>query len=300
MPVMLGVILAYIQSAFRRSVWLTCIPLSTYGDYYFTSLGFLLTLLGTLLAALKTIYTNILQSSSTTSTAPRSSSHFLVPPPLHLHPLDLLTRMSPLAFVQCVGYAYYSGELARLGTAVTERGATLSGWWYLLLLVGNGCIAFGLNVVSFTANGWVGALNMTVAGEPIVCVHISCIGHTHCCAAYSEHQAGFDHSGRRCHLRPHYHSHERAGHPRYYPWRGMVRVGRVRREAFEEGGREERRGLILGARAWDWLDYLTLSSLHWTSLDTQSIDSDACSLHSHMDSYSRLSLYLVSLIHLSP
>ena len=35
--------------------------------------------------------------------------------------------------------------------------------WALALAV-NGCIAFGLNVVSFTANRHVGALGMTVAG----------------------------------------------------------------------------------------------------------------------------------------
>ncbi|TFK89532.1 TPT-domain-containing protein [Polyporus arcularius HHB13444] len=150
-PVMLGVILA------------------TYGDYYFTPLGFLLTLFGTFLAALKTIYTNILQSSPSVSDQPTAPSSFFtqlfIPTRLNLHPLDLLTRMSPLAFVQCVLYAYYSGELARMRTAVAHSGASLSGWWYLLLLVGNGCIAFGLNVVSFTANGKVGALNMTVAAN---------------------------------------------------------------------------------------------------------------------------------------
>ncbi|RPD61549.1 TPT-domain-containing protein [Lentinus tigrinus ALCF2SS1-7] len=151
-PVMLGVILA------------------TYGDYYFTPLGLLLTLFGTFLAALKTIYTNILQSSTSASTSQSPSSpsflaRLFVPPRLNLHPLDLLTRMSPLAFIQCAAYAYYSGELSRMRTVVIHSGATLSGWWYFLLLLGNGCIAFGLNVVSFTANGKVGALNMTVAAN---------------------------------------------------------------------------------------------------------------------------------------
>lgn len=51
----------------------------------FTALGFSLTILGTLLAALKTIVTNMIQVGR-----------------LKLHPLDLLLRMSPLAFVQCV------------------------------------------------------------------------------------------------------------------------------------------------------------------------------------------------------
>ncbi len=169
---MLGVILAYVGGFPFLCKIVTDSKCRTYGDYYFTPLGFLLTLFGTFLAALKTIYTNILQSSPSVSDQPTAPSSFFtqlfIPTRLNLHPLDLLTRMSPLAFVQCVLYAYYSGEFAHMRTAVAHSGATLSGWWYLLLLVGNGCIAFGLNVVSFTANGKVGALNMTVAGECLI------------------------------------------------------------------------------------------------------------------------------------
>lgn len=210
-------------SKFRR---FTQRPNRTYGDYYFTASGFLLTLLGTLLAALKTIYTSVLQSRSknprptpptpkipepatwrtTTSRdyfpRPRSTTSFvnnlrrlLVPPSLDLHPLDLLTRMSPLAFVQCVIYAQMSGELdrlSRLGVAgsfppsqdairssdfrnVTYNSTDTLDCTHALRIGGipfaqvavlllNGCIAFGLNVVSFSANGKVGALSMTVAG----------------------------------------------------------------------------------------------------------------------------------------
>ncbi|KXN85609.1 Triose phosphate/phosphate translocator, chloroplastic [Leucoagaricus sp. SymC.cos] len=46
------------------------VGLATYGDYYYTLSGFLLTLLGTFLASLKTVVTNILQS-------PHSNSHQL-------------------------------------------------------------------------------------------------------------------------------------------------------------------------------------------------------------------------------
>ena len=188
--------------------------------------GLFLTLLGTLLAALKTIYTSVLQSSSKRQTplpatpnipVPATSRHrpappstlsvpqsswiryvrrFLVPPRLELHPLDLLTRMSPLAFVQCVLYAQLSGELDRLSrfgasydsptvthnsTVPITAGAGHSGintlsdclqhyglggisFLQAVILLMNGFIAFGLNVVSFSANGKVGALSMTVAG----------------------------------------------------------------------------------------------------------------------------------------
>lgn len=117
----------------------------------------------------------------------------LIPPSLGLNSLDLLTRMSPLAFIQCVIYAQLSGELDRLrhfghahdygdmdfSSAGSAANATMSAmssgasgtisggltWSRIIILLVNATVAFGLNVVSFTANGKVGALSMTVAGK---------------------------------------------------------------------------------------------------------------------------------------
>ncbi|CAG8743046.1 17617_t:CDS:2, partial [Rhizophagus irregularis] len=126
LPVVLGVVFA------------------TVGDYYFTKMGFFLTVLGTILAALKTVVTNRVQVGR-----------------LKLHPLDLLLRMSPLAFVQTVIYAYVTGELHRVRAfSRTEMTTSL-----VIALVTNGVIAFFLNVVSFTANKKTSALTMTVAGN---------------------------------------------------------------------------------------------------------------------------------------
>lgn len=159
---------------------------STFGDYYFTTWGLLLTLLGTFLAALKTVFTNVLQSpqpSSSTSgtgsataasaTHHRASSVGAALPVrararLQLHPLDLLTRMSPLAFVQCVFVALVSGELEH----VREASAREMGLGRAVALITNGMLAFLLNVVSFTANKKVGALSMTVAGESPFYSHV--------------------------------------------------------------------------------------------------------------------------------
>ncbi|KAG2347081.1 TPT-domain-containing protein [Suillus weaverae] len=133
---------------------------ATYGDYSYTTSGLLLTILGTVLAAIKTIYTSILQSTPS-PTSPQPRVHFVVPPRLRLHPLDLLTRMAPLAFIQCIFLAYLTGELSRVHTwssvEMTPVNATLLGI--------NGLIAFGLNIVSFTANRAAGPLSMTVASN---------------------------------------------------------------------------------------------------------------------------------------
>jgi len=144
------------------------VALATYGDYSFTTAGLLLTLLGTVLAALKTISTNFLQSAappqqkgSLASSLPvdNGSSGFRLT--AKLHPLDLLIRMSPLAFIQCVFYAHLTGELDR----VRHFSSTHMTKPRLLALAVNGMIAFGLNVVSFTANKKYGALTMTVAAN---------------------------------------------------------------------------------------------------------------------------------------
>ncbi|KZO94699.1 TPT-domain-containing protein, partial [Calocera viscosa TUFC12733] len=136
---------------------------ATYGDYYFTAWGLFLTLLGTFLAACKTIVTNLLQSppphvAKLGKLAKLSGTTFHAP---QLHPLDLLLRMSPLAFIQCVVYAYLSGELER----VRAFGATEMTRGRATALLFNGVIAFGLNVVSFTANKRTGPLTMTVAAN---------------------------------------------------------------------------------------------------------------------------------------
>ncbi|GEM07495.1 ribonuclease III [Rhodotorula toruloides] len=144
------VTMVFFRKRHSRQTYLSLLPVvagvafATYGDYSFTVWGFILTLLGTLLAALKTIITNRVQVGR-----------------LKLHPLDLLVRMSPLAFMQCVFFGWWSGELDR----VRVYGATEMNRHKAIALAVNGAIAFGLNIVSFTANKKTSALTMTVAAN---------------------------------------------------------------------------------------------------------------------------------------
>lgn len=139
---------------------------ATFGDYYFKPMGFFLTLLGAFLAALKTVVTNRIQTGR-----------------LRLSPLELLYRMSPLAFAQTIIYSFLTGELATIYkgakaawypetvAAVVAEGAEAAAPEFVFTkdlcvkLALNGMIAFGLNVVSFTANKNTGALTMTVAAN---------------------------------------------------------------------------------------------------------------------------------------
>jgi hypothetical protein len=151
-------------------------------------------LLGTLLAAIKTIYTSIIQSSPSSSSQPPPAFRCLVPPRLQLHPLDLLTRMAPLAFIQCVILSHMSGELEQIRRWSARE---LTPWTAVALGL-NGAIAFGLNIVSFTANKKAGPLSMTVAGafsrslgsfDP--CAGSRCDDHTD--VTDSKRKAGFIH-----------------------------------------------------------------------------------------------------------
>lgn len=138
------------HKTYSRATYTSLLPvvagvgLATAGDYYFTPMGFVLTLLGALLASLKTVVTNRIQTGR-----------------LKLSPLELLFRMSPLAFVQTLIYAYFTGEISAVQVYAAEK----MGQREVMILLTNGIIAFALNVISFTANKKTGALTMTVAAN---------------------------------------------------------------------------------------------------------------------------------------
>lgn len=138
--------------AYSNATYLSIIPLvlgaalATAGDYQASIFGVVLTLLGVLLACIKTVATNRLMTG-----------------PLNLSAMELLLRLSPLAAIQCMGWAYFMGELESLRVFHQLEGG-FSGSFALLILA-NALMAFALNVVSFQTNRIVGALAVTVCGN---------------------------------------------------------------------------------------------------------------------------------------
>ncbi|KAL9599674.1 MAG: hypothetical protein Q9219_003662 [cf. Caloplaca sp. 3 TL-2023] len=134
-------------SIYSHATYVSLVPviigvmLASYGDLSATTLGFFMTFLGTLLAAVKTVATNRLQTAG-----------------LHLGALELLHRMSPIACGQSLIVAYMDGEINRFEPR-------LLGPKGLAIVLANGIIAFGLNVGSFEANKRSGALTMTIAAN---------------------------------------------------------------------------------------------------------------------------------------
>lgn len=144
--------------SYSHATYLTLIPiifgvgLATYGDVHFTPYGFLLTLLGVVLAAVKTIVSNKIMTGS-----------------LALSAYEILFRMSPLAAVQSLMFSAMTGEAYRFWTFVSEGNLP---WPMLIALAGNGFLAFVLNISSFQTNKLAGALTITVAGNVKQCMTI--------------------------------------------------------------------------------------------------------------------------------
>lgn len=117
------------------------VGLATYGDYNATFYGFFMTLAGAILAAIKTVTTNRMQTSG-----------------LRLSALELLYRMSGPALIQSLIMAYYHGEFDPFGL----QALALPSPMLFATLAVNGALAFTLNYTSFSANKKAGALTMTV------------------------------------------------------------------------------------------------------------------------------------------
>lgn len=119
--------------------------------------GVLMTLLGALLAVLKTLLTNRLQ---------RQNGNFA----LGIHATTLVRYLSPYAMVQALGFAFWMGELnvSRMASPRVVTVATIfkegrMAWLWLWLF--NAISASVLNVASFEANKRCGALGIAVAGN---------------------------------------------------------------------------------------------------------------------------------------
>lgn len=82
--------------------------------------------------------------------------------PLALSPLESLMRMSPLACCQALLCSFLSGEISSITDGFTTLPVNPHMIW---ALVGNGALAFALNLASFSTNRKTGALTMTVCGN---------------------------------------------------------------------------------------------------------------------------------------
>jgi len=158
----------FFQKFYSSATYISLIPVitgvvfATYDSLGLTVIGFGFTIFGAQLAAVKTIFTNHLQTSG-----------------LHLNALEILYYITPLAAIQAGIWAYMNGEVDEFivkelyGHHLKSEG--------LALIILNCAMAFMLNWSSFTANKVAGALSMTIAGNvkqvatialAMVCFHL--------------------------------------------------------------------------------------------------------------------------------
>lgn len=145
---------------YSTMTYLSLLPLiigaamTTLGEMSFTDAGFLLTILGVILAALKTVVTNRFMTGS-----------------LALPPIEFLMRMSPLAALQALACATATGELSGFHKLMTSGDISLPPAFASLF--GNGFLALLLNIASFNTNKLAGALTMTVCGNLKQCLTVA-------------------------------------------------------------------------------------------------------------------------------
>lgn len=89
---------------------------------------------------------------------------------LALPPVEFLMRMSPLAALQALACATATGEVWGFWDLITSGDISLPP--ALASLVGNGFLAFLLNISSFNTNKLAGALTMTVCGNLKQCLTV--------------------------------------------------------------------------------------------------------------------------------
>jgi hypothetical protein len=89
--------------------------------------------------------------------------------PLSLPAMEVLLRMSPYAVLQSLLCAFAAGEFSRVREMNTNEGFA---FWTLIALLGNGTLAFALNVASFQTNKVAGALTISVCGNLKQCLTV--------------------------------------------------------------------------------------------------------------------------------
>ncbi|KAL2684791.1 hypothetical protein Neosp_005880 [[Neocosmospora] mangrovei] len=150
----------YYGRTYSSMTYLSLLPLiigaamTTLGEMSFTDAGFLLTILGVVLAALKTVVTNRFMTGS-----------------LALPPIEFLLRMSPLAALQALACATATGEVSGFHKLITSGDVSLPPAFASLF--GNGFLALLLNISSFNTNKLAGALTMTVCGNLKQCLTVA-------------------------------------------------------------------------------------------------------------------------------
>eukprot|EP01041_Mallomonas_annulata_P003452 gene3452-6858_t len=120
------------------------VALAFYGDLSFTVIGAFYTFLCVFLAALKAVVSGELLTGD-----------------LKLHPIDILSKMCPLALIQIGLVSIMTGEVSEIMSRWTELAQSAA----LQVVLLSGILSFSLNVSSFIANKVTSPLTLCIAAN---------------------------------------------------------------------------------------------------------------------------------------